>query len=90
MADSTFNRLGGLTSPAWDAASVTPADGSDLSRAPTQGLWVGSSGDIALTMAGGTDVTIAGVPAGTILPLRVDRVKSTNTTASSIVALYES
>jgi hypothetical protein len=38
-------------------------------------------------MIGGDTVTLAGVPAGTFLPVRVIKVLSTGTTASSIVGL---
>ena len=36
----------------------------------------------------GNAVTFAGVPAGTVLPLRTRRVRSTGTTADDIVALF--
>ena len=88
MSDAAFNASADLTSPAWDAVAVTPAD-SDLARVATRGLYIGGNGDVAVVMAGGgSAVTFAGVAAGTILPIRVDRVNSTNTTATSIVALY--
>lgn len=88
MSDAKLNAGADLTSPAWTAVAVTPAD-SDLATMPTRGLYVGAAGNVAVVMAGGgSAVTFVGVPAGTFLPLRVDRVNSTNTTATSIVALY--
>jgi hypothetical protein len=39
-------------------------------------------------MASGQTVTFVGVAAGSVLPIRVARVNSTNTTATNIVALY--
>lgn len=87
MADSKFNAAATLESPAWDARAVTLAD-ADLPRAPTTGLYVGGAGNVVVKMASGQDdVSFAGVPAGTILPIRVDQVK-TASTASNIVALY--
>tara|TARA_R110001606_G_scaffold376623_1_gene535376 strand:+ start:1162 stop:1500 length:339 start_codon:yes stop_codon:yes gene_type:complete len=52
-------------------------------------LYVGSSGDIKVNMAG-TDNTVVfkEVQAGTFLPIKVNRVWSTSTTADFIVALY--
>lgn len=88
MADANLNRAAGPESPAWSAVAVTPAD-ADLSRVATRALYVGGAGNVAVVMSdGGAAVTFVGVQAGTILPLRVDRVNSTNTTATSIVALY--
>lgn len=88
MSDAIFNRAAELDSPAWEALAVTPAD-ADLSRMPTRGLYVGGAGNVTVVMAGGgSAVTFTNVPAGTILPIRVDRVNSTSTTATAIVALY--
>lgn len=86
MSDAILNHSNKLYGPAWDAASVTAAD-ADLARKPATALWVGGAGDVSVVMAGGGVVTIAGVAAGTLLPIRVDRVAAA-TTATSIVALY--
>lgn len=67
--------------------SVTPSDVTDLTR-PTIGLYVGVTGNVAVIMAGDetdTAVTLVGLAAGIFHPLRVKRVMSTNTTATSIV-----
>lgn len=87
MADAIFNRSNTLEGPAWNAAAVTAAN-ADLARIPTTGIWVGGAGNLTVQMAGGGTVTFTGVPAGTLLPIRVDRVNSTGTTATAIVALY--
>jgi hypothetical protein len=71
-----------------DAAAVTPADGADLAKA-AQALYVGGAGALVVDTKLGTTVTFAAVPAGTTLLLRVKRVRSTGTTATSIVALYK-
>ena len=72
--------------PITGAVAVTPADGSDLTNV-TRALWVGGAGNLAVVMQNGDAVTITGVQAGTLLPFRVSRVKSTGTTATSILAL---
>lgn len=69
------------------AADVTPND-STVFDSPTRGLYVGGTGDIAVTMEGGGVVTFVSVLAGSILPLRCTKVMSTNTTATAIVALF--
>lgn len=76
----------GLTSPATDAFVITPADGSDLARV-TRGLWVGGGGDVSVVTQGGTTVTLKGAPAGSLIPIRAVRVRSTGTTATDIVGL---
>lgn len=93
MAGRTLNANG--TVPAHDAVVVVP---SDVTVIPTtRALYVGATGNVAVRMAdrspttpggsGGT-VVFASVPAGFILPIQVDLVLSTGTTASSILALY--
>ena len=88
MADQIFNHAAGLESPAWTAAAVTPNNGADLPRIATRGLYIGGDGDVSVVMSGGGTVTFAGLVSGTILPVRVDRVRVTDTTATNIVALY--
>jgi len=88
MADAIFNRAAELDSPAWNAAAISPDNGVDIATAPCRALYIGGAGNVSVVMAGGATVTFAGVSAGTILPIRVDRVRSTDTTATSIVALY--
>lgn len=87
MADQHQFAAEGLTSPADNATAVTPSDSTDLAYT-SRALYVGGAGNIVVTMAGGGDVTFAAVPAGSILPVRVTRVKSTSTTATSIINLY--
>lgn len=73
------------TAPAARGTSVTPSDSTDLPT--TRGLWVGTGGTLVVTMLG-ADVTFTNVPTGMLLPLQVQKVKSTGTTCSGIVALY--
>lgn len=74
-------------SPAIYAGAVTTSDSTNLSSI-ARALYVGVGGNIAAVMPDDDVVTFANVPAGSILPVRVKRVNATNTTASSIVALY--
>lgn len=69
------------------AAEITPSDSTVLSPTP-RGLYVGTTGDLEVTMAGDeADVTFKSVPAGAVLAVRVTKVKAA-TSASNIVALY--
>lgn len=66
--------------------AVTPSDSTVLGA--TRALWVGGAGNVAVTFYKGGTVTFVGVPAGTMLPVVVSQVMSTNTTATSILALF--
>jgi hypothetical protein len=72
------------TAPASNASAVTPSDATVL--AVTRGLYIGTGGDVVVTMEGGGDVTFANAQDGSILPIKVTKVKSA-TSASDIVAL---
>ena len=75
-----------LMAPSPTAAAVTKHDTNTIPL--TRSVYVGGAGSLKVTMADGADVTFAAVPAGTTIPIRVVRVFSTGTTATSIVALY--
>ena len=76
----------GLESPARHAFVVTPDDDADLIET-TRGVYVGGAGALAIVMQSGAEVTLSGIAAGTILPLRIQRIKATGTTATAIVGL---
>lgn len=67
-----------------DAAKSDTQELNVVSRA----LWVGVGGDVKVQMANGDVVTIAGVPAASMLPIRVRQVFSTGTTATGVVSFY--
>ncbi len=73
--------------PARGGETVTPHDTTTLARV-SRGLWVGVGGNVACLMAGGQTLTFVGVPSGTLLPIAVQRVNSTDTTATTMVAIY--
>lgn len=80
--------LGQADAPADEAFAITPNDSTTFEA--TRGLYVGTGGNIAVTMAGpnvGT-VTFEGVPNGSLLPIRVTAVLSTGTSGvSGVVGL---
>ena len=76
-----------LQAPAATGVAVTPSNTVDI--AATRALYVGGAGDVKVDMLdSGTAVIFAGVPAGSVIPIRVTRVYVADTTATSIVALY--
>ena len=81
----TYERT--ITSPPEHAFAVTPSDTVDID-ASSRALYVGGAGNLAVIMVGGETVTLTAVPAGMLLPLRVDRVLAIGTTATAIVALW--
>lgn len=88
MADTFSEYASGLDSPAQNAAAVTPNDSTDLTNT-ARALYIGGAGNVTLDTAGGqTTVAFVGLAAGTILPVRTARVRSTGTTATNIVALW--
>jgi hypothetical protein len=87
MIDTFRKHSRSLTSPPEEAAAIVPDDAADLPFA-TRALYVGGEGDLKVRMLGGGVVTLAGVPAGVFLPLRVSRVFATDTTASALVGFW--
>lgn len=86
--DPKFGTLSsGLDAPASGGTTITPSDVTVLSQ-PSRAVWVGVAGNLAVRMHDGTSLTFVGVSAGSLLPLRVDQVLSTGTTASSIVTIH--
>ena len=84
---ATMKDASGYDAPASNAYLVTPADGSDLTHA-ARALFIGAAGTVKVDTVGGDTVTFAGCTAGQILPVRIKRVYSTDTTATNIVAIY--
>jgi len=85
--DNYQGQGGGLLGPYSRMAAVTPSDTVDTTFV-TAALYVGGAGALTVTpFGGGANVAFAAVPAGTTIPIRVTRVLSTGTAATSIVAL---
>lgn len=87
MADEWATQSTGIGGPARNAAVVTPSDAADLPNA-TRALYVAGAGDISMITVGGQTVSLTAVPAGSILPLCVARVRATGTTATGMVAFW--
>ena len=73
--------------PALSLRAVTPHDTNELAYLP-KALYIGGAGNIALiALEDGAAVTLVGVQAGAIIPVRAKVVKATGTTATNIVAM---
>lgn len=75
------------TDSAGRAVAVTPADGTDFTNV-SRAIYVGGAGDLSVVTLGGDTVTFSAVAAGSLLPIRVRRVRSTGTTATLILNLW--
>lgn len=75
------------------AAAITKSDTVDIvipaGKALTDGIYVGGAGNLVVVFQDDSTATITGALAGTILPLAIKRVNSTNTTATAMVALWQ-
>ena len=81
------NRIVAASDPAQAAKLVVPSDTIDLTNV-SRALYIGRTGDVSVVMVSGQSVSFTDVAAGTILPLRVQKVNASGTTASEIVALW--
>lgn len=78
------------------AAAVTPSDTLEIPNISTQDgsgnngcvLYVGTAGDVKVKTAGGDIVTFVGLNKGQFIPVQVLQVFATDTTSTSIVALW--
>jgi len=86
MPDKFASHADGLTTPAQDFVAITPNDAADLADRP-KALYIGGAGTLVLRNAAGASVAFA-VQAGSVLPVRPNRVMATGTTATGIVGLY--
>ena len=67
------------------AFAITPSDFTVFSP-PTRWLWIGSTGTLTVVMNDGSQIAFGAVPVGRI-PLSVQQVLSTGTSASAIVGV---
>lgn len=94
MSGAYYPADGKVMTPARRAVAVTPSDSTELAASfgdMPRAIWVGGAGNLSVLMAddgAAASVTLVNVQSGTLLPIRARRVNATNTTASSIVALY--
>lgn len=89
MADTFAGHSQTKHSPADYVFLVTPDDDDDLANT-TRAISFAVAGDLKVTTAGGTTVTIpsGALAAGVVHPLRVVRVFATGTDADGIVGYY--
>lgn len=86
MAEDFSSLRSGLSSPARDAAAITPSDSTPFTE-PSRALYVGGSGSVRARMVSGEVVDFTELLAGAVYPLRISQVMAAGTTATGLVAL---
>lgn len=86
MPDRFSAHASSIEAPASHAFAITPDDATDLVEV-TRALYVGSAGNLTVTALSGATLTFSNVPAGSIMPLRVSRVRAGGTTAGALIGL---
>ena len=71
----------------WQAETGAAVTKSDSTQLQAGILYVGGAGNVNVRTRLGVDLIFYAVPAGTFLPVVVDMVYSTNTTAQNILIL---
>lgn len=80
-----------MNHPSTNAEAVNIASTDHTFTGKVRGLFVGGAGNVIVHFPGspsGTNITFTGVVAGTILPIVIDKVIKTSTTATNMVGLY--
>jgi hypothetical protein len=73
---------------AYTYRAVTPSDATDLTEGYTDGIYIGSSGNLSVVDGAGATVTFTSLAAGVVHPIRTRRIRSTGTTALAIIGLW--
>jgi len=68
------------------AVAVVPSD-TVMFPSPSV-IYVGITGNVQVTTAQGDTVIFTNVPAGGVIPVQVDQVLATGTTAANLVRVY--
>lgn len=75
--------------PVWRTGAIVPSDTTDLAEIP-KALWVSVGGTLNVSGVGdvaNTGTALGTLIAGTVVPVRVRRVRATGTTAT-VIGLY--
>lgn len=86
MPDRFASRNASLTGPAFGGFAITPSDSAELEEV-TRAIYIGSGGNLAVTLHSGQAVTFKNIADGVLLPVRAAYVAATGTTATDLVGL---
>lgn len=85
---NTFQALNAQLIVPSDTTNITLSGGNVSSTNTGACIYVGTGGNIRVTMIGGQGVIFYNVPNGSFLPIQVLKVWQTDTNASDMLALY--
>lgn len=80
-------RSSGQDDPYVGAVAVDVSGGNQTLATSCRGVFVGGAGNLAVTMLDGSQVTLTGIAAGSVLRLCVVTFRQTGTTATNVTAL---
>jgi len=83
MSQAIISLLNGLKGE--DFVAVTPSDSTVLTL--TQGIYIGTSGDLVVLTKAGTTATFKNISSGVIYPIQCTKV-GVSSTAADILAVY--
>ena len=83
MNKTVFRAERGPESPGEGSVPITPSDSTDITGGTIYSLYVTVAGDVKFTGVDGTTDTWT-VPANYLIPIAMDRVWSTGTTATGL------
>ena len=84
MPDTFKGQAASLRDPVQDAVVISPSDSTDLPTT-SRAIYVGTPGDLRVTLLSGAVVTMVGAQPGWH-PIRVQRVWATGTTATDLLS----
>jgi hypothetical protein len=87
MSQTAMQSSRDRTEPALGLADITPSN-STTYKPCLRSVYIGGAGNLRVRGVNGGTVTFTNVPAGSILPIQVDQVLLTGTTATGIIGLY--
>ena len=85
MTTGAYRSANATVSAHGAVAVTTPSDSTELPI--TRALFIGTAGDVTVTMADGQVVEFLNIANATLLPIQVQKVMAA-TSASNILALY--
>lgn len=86
--DPFVNWQTGLDSVWRHSFAIVPSDTDDVSTNGSRGVYVGVGGDVTYDTFYETAILLKAVPQGFVIPALVKRVRSTGTTATTMVGGY--
>ena len=78
--------MSSYSDPASGVFVITPSDTENFVKT-TRSIFVGGGGNLSVLAADGSTAVLAGVPAGSVLPIAVRRVNASGTSATGLVGL---